>query len=137
MDEHVRYMREALKEAYKALNRDEVPVGAIIVKDGKIIARGHNLRETNQCVIDHAEMIALKKASKKIGYWRLDDCVMYVTLEPCDMCLSAIQQARIKKVYFGAFDSKEHCKIPQESEGGILCEESSRILKDYFKMKRL
>ena len=98
-------MEAALAEAKKAYLIDEVPVGAVIVYNDKIIARGHNTRETKQSVLGHAEINAIKKASKKIGSWRLEDCDMYVTLEPCSMCSGAIIQSRIKNLYFGAFSS--------------------------------
>ena len=101
-----KYMKEALKQAQKAYDINEVPVGAIIVKDDKIIARAYNLKETKQDTTKHAEIIAIQKASKKLNAWRLTDCEMYVTLEPCSMCAGAIIQARIKKVYIGTMDSK-------------------------------
>ena len=99
-------MREALKEAAKAAAKDEVPVGAVIVFEGKIIARGHNLRETRQSVLGHAELAALAKASTKLESWRLPGCDVYVTLEPCPMCAGALQQARVRHVYYGASDPK-------------------------------
>ena len=103
------YMKEALKEAKKAYKKLEVPIGAIIVKDGKIIARAHNLREKKQSSLAHAEIIAIKKACEKLESWRLDGADLYVTLEPCAMCAGAITQARINKVYFGAKDEKNGC----------------------------
>jgi len=99
-------MRHAIAEAGKAQARDEVPIGCIIVKDGKIIARGHNLRESSQDPTGHAEMIAIRKAARKLGSWRLLDTVLYVTLEPCTMCMGAIVLARIPNVVFGCFDPK-------------------------------
>ena len=93
-----KFMKEALKEARKAYEKDEVPVGAVIVKDGKIIARAHNLKETKKFATCHAEILAIEKASKKLDAWRLEDCEMYVTLEPCSMCAGALIQARLKKV---------------------------------------
>ena len=96
------YMKQAYKEAVKALTIDEVPVGAIIVKDDKIIARSHNLKESLNLPTAHAEILAINKACKKLKTWHLDDCVMYVTLEPCVMCAGAIIQSRIKKVVYGA-----------------------------------
>ena len=99
-------MREALKEATKALKKDEVPIGAVIVKDDKIIARGHNLRETKQNSLCHAEIIAISKACRKLGNFRLEDCDLYVTVEPCPMCAGAIIQSRIKNVYYGTPDNK-------------------------------
>ena len=100
-----KFMKEALKEAKKAYEKEEVPVGAVIVKDGKIIARAHNLKETKKDTTRHAEIIAIQKASKKLNAWRLEDCEMYVTLEPCSMCAGALIQSRIKKVYIGTMDS--------------------------------
>ncbi|MFI3251746.1 MAG: tRNA adenosine(34) deaminase TadA [bacterium] len=102
----MKFMKQALKEAQKAYDIKEVPVGCVIVKDNKIIARAHNKRETTQNTIGHAEILAIQKACKKIGSWRLNDCDMYVTLEPCSMCSGAIIQSRIKNLYFGAFDKK-------------------------------
>lgn len=102
-------MSEALKEAKKAYKKDEVPVGAVIVKDDKIIARAHNLRESKEDAIAHAEILCIQKACKKIKSWRLDDAELYVTLEPCAMCSGALSQARIGKVIFGARDYKNGC----------------------------
>jgi len=102
-------MNLALKEAKKAYKKLEVPIGAVIVKDGKIIARAHNLREKKQSSLAHAEILAIKKACEKLESWRLDGAELYVTLEPCAMCAGAITQARIKKVYFGAKDEKNGC----------------------------
>ena len=138
-------MKEALKEAKKAYLLGEVPVGAVIVYKDKIIARGHNTRETEQTVLGHAEINAIKKASKKIGSWRLEDCDIYVTLEPCAMCSGAIIQSRIKNLYFGAYDPKTGVcgsvlnlfDYPFNHKvnvvGGVLEEECSRIIKDFFK----
>lgn len=143
------YMKLALKEANKAKNKDEVPIGCVIVCNGDIIAKGYNQRENKQLTKNHAEMIAIERANKKIGYWRLEECELYVTLEPCMMCMGAIYQSRIKKVYFGAYDPKGgvcHSIIRfneikglnhyPEIEGGILQEECSLIIKEYFKNKR-
>ena len=142
-------MKEALKEAKKAYDKLEVPVGAIIVKDGKIIARAHNLKETKFDTTNHAEIIAIQKASKKLKSWRLLDCEMYVTLEPCSMCAGAIINSRIKKVYIGANDEKtgavgsvlnlfEDYKFNHnvEFEKGILKEDCENVLKDFFKNLR-
>lgn len=141
-------MKAALKEARKAYLLGEVPVGAVIVYDNKIIARGHNTRELTQSVLGHAEINAIKKASKKIGSWRLEDCDMYVTLEPCSMCSGAIIQSRIKNLYFGAYDLKTGASgsvfnlfdYPFNHKvnvyGGIMEEECSRIIKDFFKELR-
>ena len=146
MDRKEKFMKEALKEAKKAYEKLEVPVGAVIVKDGKIIARGHNLKETKKDTTRHAEIIAIEKASKKLGAWRLLDCEMYVTLEPCSMCAGAMINSRIKKLYIGAIDEKtgavgsvlnllEDYKFNHniEVEKGILKEDCEKILKDFFK----
>ncbi|MDE5540081.1 MAG: nucleoside deaminase, partial [Bacilli bacterium] len=101
-----KFMKEALKEARKAYNKEEIPVGAVIVKNGEIIARAYNLKETKKDTINHAEILAIKKASKKLNSWRLTDCEMYVTLEPCSMCAGALIQSRISKVYIGTMDYK-------------------------------
>ena len=141
-------MKAALTEAKKAYMIAEVPVGAVIVYNNKIIARGHNTRETNQSVLGHAEINAIKKASKKIGSWRLEDCDIYVTLEPCPMCSGAIIQSRIKNLYFGAYDLKggacgsvlnlfEHpFNHKVNVTGGVMEMECSRIIKDFFKEKK-
>ena len=142
-------MKEALKEAKKAELIDEVPIGCVIVKDDKIIARGHNQRETNQSPIGHAEIIAINKASKKLKSWRLEGCDIYVTLEPCIMCSGAIIQSRISKVYYGASDPKggalgssinvlEAKNINHHPEviSGVMQEECSKIITNYFKAKR-
>ena len=144
-----KFMKEALKEAKKAYDKLEVPVGAVIVKDGKVIARAHNLKETKYDTTNHAEIIAIQKASKKLKSWRLLDCEMYVTLEPCSMCAGAIINSRIKKVYIGANDEKtgavgsvlnlfEDYKFNHnvEFEKGILKEDCENILKDFFKNLR-
>ena len=143
------YMKEALKEAQKAYDKLEIPVGAVIVKDGKIIARAYNQKETKTDTTKHAEILVIQKASKKIEAWRLIDCEMYVTLEPCSMCAGAIINSRIKKVYIGAMDEKtgavgsvfnlfEDYKFNHkvESETGILKEECENILKNFFKELR-
>jgi tRNA(adenine34) deaminase len=148
MDEQEKYMREAIKMADKAERRDEVPVGAVIVKRGEVIARAYNLRETKKDPLAHAEVLAIKKAAKRLRSWRLENCVMYVTLEPCPMCAGAIVNSRIKKVVFGAYDPKAGAlgslydlaegklnHIPQVS-GGFLKDECSAMLKKYFLGKR-
>lgn len=141
-------MKAALNEAKKAYLIGEVPVGAVIVHDGKIIARGHNTREAKQSVLGHAEINAINKASKKIGSWRLEECDLYVTLEPCPMCSGAIIQSRIKNLYFGAYDLKSgacgsvldlhsyNFNHKVRVVGGIMEEECSRIIKDFFKELR-
>ena len=144
-----KFMREALKEARKAYNKLEVPVGAVIVRDGKIIARAHNLKESKKDTTKHAEILAIQRASKKLNEWRLTDCEMYVTLEPCTMCAGALIQARLEKLYIGTMDYKTGAcgsilnvledypfnhKI--EYETGILKEECEKILQDFFKELR-
>lgn len=106
MDYKEKFMKEALKEAKKAYDRDEIPVGAVIVRDGKIIARAHNSKESSKNAVAHAEILAIQKACKKLESWRLLDCEMYVTLEPCPMCAGALINARISKIYIGTDDEK-------------------------------
>ena len=143
------FMKQALKEAEKAYKKLEVPVGAIIVKDGKIIARAYNQKESKTDTTKHAEILAIQKASKKLKSWRLIDCEMYVTLEPCTMCAGAIIHSRIKKVYIGAMDEKtgavgsvlnlfEDYKFNHkpEVEKGILKEDCESLLKQFFKELR-
>ena len=143
------FMKQALKEAKKAYNKMEVPVGAIIVKNGKIIARGYNQKETKYDTTKHAEIIAIQKASKKLKSWRLLDCEMYVTLEPCSMCAGAIINSRIKKLYIGTMDEKTGAAGSKlnlfkdykfnhnvEVETGILKDECEGILKNFFKFLR-
>ena len=144
-----KFMKEALKEARKALEKEEVPVGAVIVKDGKIIARAHNIKESKKDSTCHAEILAIQKACKKLDSWRLLDCEMYVTLEPCSMCAGALINSRIKKLYIGTDDGKTGAcgsvlnllgdykfnhKI--EVEKYILKEECEVLLKDFFKFLR-
>lgn len=142
------FMEEALKEAKKAYEKLEVPVGAVIVKDGKIIARAHNLREKKQSATAHAEILAIEKASKKLNSWRLIDCDMYVTLEPCTMCMGAIISSRIKNLYIGTLDPKTGAcgsfvdlstlkyNHTVNISKGILQEECEYIIKDFFKNLR-
>ena len=143
------FMKEALKEAEKAYEKLEVPVGAIIVKDGKIIARAYNQKESKTDTTKHAEILAIQKASKKLKSWRLIDCEMYVTLEPCTMCAGAIIHSRIKKVYIGAMDEKTGAvgsvfnlledytfNHKVEYEKGVLQDECESILKEFFKELR-
>ncbi len=143
----VKFMRAAIKEAEKAEKIWETPVGAVIVQNGKIIARGYNKRETKKNALMHAEIIAIDKACKKLGGWRLPECDIYVTLEPCPMCCGAIIQARINNVYFGAYDEKSGCLgsacdlsevLPHKIKysGGILKTECEHILKNFFKKLR-
>ncbi|MGE5631093.1 MAG: tRNA adenosine(34) deaminase TadA [Caulobacteraceae bacterium] len=142
-------MRKALEEAQKAFDKDEVPVGAVIVKNGKIIAAGHNCRESEKDTTAHAEMAAIRNACEALGGWRLIDCEMYVTLEPCAMCSGAILQARIERLYIGTMDPKGgaagsildlfedyHFNHKTEVEKGVLEDECSQILKDFFRRKR-
>lgn len=149
MQEKERFMKEALKEAKKARDKLEVPVGAVIVKDGKIIARGYNQKETKKDTIKHAEIIAIEKASKKLDSWRLNDCEMYVTLEPCPMCAGAIINSRIRKIYIGTLDEKTGAagsvldlfsdykfNHKVEVEKDIMQKECENILKDFFKFLR-
>ena len=144
-----KFMKEALKEAKKAYDKLEVPVGVVIIKDNKIIARGHNLKEEKQNTIKHAEIIAIEKASRKLKNWRLNDCEMYVTLEPCSMCAGAIINSRIKKVYIGTLDKRagacgsklnllQDFKFDTnvEIENGILEKECKDILQNFFKELR-
>ena len=144
-----KFMKQALKEAQKAYDKLEVPVGCVIVKDNKIIARAHNLKETKFDTTKHAEILAIQKASKKLQSWRLLDCDMYVTLEPCSMCAGAIINSRIKNLYFGAFDEKtgaagsvlnlfEDYTFNHKVEicPGLLQPECEKILKDFFKELR-
>lgn len=140
-----KWMKEALKEAQKAYDKEEIPVGAVIVKDNKIIAKAHNLKELKKTAIAHAEILAIQKANKKLQNWRLLNCDLYVTLEPCMMCLGAIISSRIKNIYIGTIDPKNK---EQEAENrlkeyekkyginieiGILQEECEDILKKFFK----
>lgn len=141
-------MKQALKEAQKAYDMDEVPVGAVVVYQGEIIARGHNKRESQQAFHAHAEFIAMQKAAKKLGTWRLEDCDVYVTMEPCPMCAGAMLQARIRSVYYGVTDQKGGAiesvvKLFDYSfnhqiniEKGLLEEESQALIKSFFKKLR-
>ncbi len=148
MTREEKYIKLALKEAQKALFKDEVPIGCVIVKDDKVIARGYNLRESKKDVTKHAEIVAIEKACKKLNSWRLVDCEIYVTLEPCPMCAGAIYQARIKRLIFGADDPKggavggnfnlyeQKLNHYPEIIKGILKEECSSLISNYFKKKR-
>ncbi len=142
-------MKAAIKQAILGATKyDEVPIGAVIVKDGKIIARAHNMKEEKKCANYHAEMVAIEKACKKIGDWRLIGCDIYVTLEPCPMCVGALINARIDNIYFGAFDEKagalkSRCELMEQKfnhyasyEGGIMQDKCAKLLSDYFKAKR-
>ncbi|MGY3762411.1 tRNA adenosine(34) deaminase TadA [Granulicatella adiacens] len=140
------FMREALKEAQKAYDQAEVPIGAVVVLNGEIIGRGHNLREKEQDATLHAEIKAIRQANQHLGSWRLEDCELFVTLEPCPMCSGAMILARMKKVIFGAFDPKAgtagtFMNLLQDSrfnhqvevEQGVLEEECQEILRSFFK----
>lgn len=142
---HEKYMREALKQARKAYSLGEVPIGCVIVHEGKIIGRGYNRRNTDKNTLAHAEITAINKASKKIGDWRLEECTLYVTLEPCQMCAGAIVQARIPEVVLGSMNLKAGCagsilnilQMPEFNHQaavtrGILQEECSDMLKTFF-----
>ena len=143
------YMKLALKEAQKAYDELEIPVGAIIVKDGKVIAKAYNEKEKKQDTTKHAEILAIQRASKKLKSWRLYDCDMYVTLEPCSMCAGALIKSRIRKIYIGAMDEKtgscgsvlnllKDYKFNHNvyMEYGVCKEECEKILKDFFKELR-
>ncbi len=147
MDEY--FMKEALQEARKAYDLGEVPIGAVIVRDNEIIARGHNLKETNNDPTAHAEIIAIRKASKALNSWRLTNCDLYVTIEPCAMCAGSLVQARINRLIIGAMDPKagaagsvynivndERLNHRIEVVYGVLEEECSKIMKDFFRSLR-
>ena len=149
MNADEKYMRAAIGQARKAGAIGEVPIGCVIVYEDKIIARGYNRRTIDKNVLSHAEIIAIKKACKKMGDWRLEGCTMYVTLEPCPMCAGAIVQARIPKVVIGCMNPKAGCagsvldllhedgfNHQVEMENGVLEEECSRLMKDFFKALR-
>lgn len=146
----IKFFNSAINQAKKALLNDEVPIGAVIVLDNKIIAKAHNQMERTQVATAHAEILAINKACKKLKSWRLDNAEMYVTVEPCAMCAGAIVNARIKKVYFGAYEKKSGCaesKYPvlldsglnhsTEFIGGIEKEHCENLIKNYFKGKRV
>lgn len=145
----IKYMKLALKEARKAYEKEEVPIGAIIVKDDKVITKAHNLREIKKQSCAHAEILAIQKACKKLDTWRLDGCDMYVTLEPCAMCAGAILNARIKNVYIGALEPRSGAVMSKINlfddytynhkvnyEVGILQNECKKIMQDFFKNLR-
>lgn len=149
MTEDEKYMKEAIKLAKKAAKLEETPIGCVIVYNGRIIARGYNRRNTDKCTIAHAEMIAVKKASKVIGDWRLEDCTLYVTLEPCPMCAGTIVQARIPRVVIGAMNPKAGCagsivnlmdmkglNHRVTTEKGILEEECRELMQSFFRALR-
>lgn len=140
-------MKAALKCAQKAFDEGEVPIGAVVVCDGKIISRGHNRRTKRQIATAHAEIEAIEKACRKLKSWRIPECELYVTLEPCPMCMGAMLNARVKKVYFGAYEAKGRSMTEQiaesnllnhriEVEGGVMQEECSRTLSTFFSQMR-
>lgn len=149
LTEQERFMKEAIRQAKKARALEEVPIGCVIVCDGKIIARGYNRRNTDKNTLSHAELNAIRKASKKLGDWRLEGCTMYVTLEPCQMCAGALVQSRIDRVVIGSMNPKAGCagsvlnllemdgfNHKVEVEQGVLQEECSSILSDFFRELR-
>lgn len=149
MTEDEKFMKEAVKQAKKAWKIGEVPIGCVIVYEGKIIGRGYNRRTTDKNPLAHAEILAIKKASKKMNDWRLEDCTLYVTLEPCQMCSGAIVQARMKRVVIGCMNPKAGCagsilnmlQVEQfnhqvELTKGVLEEECSIMMKEFFKELR-
>lgn len=145
-----KFLEEALLEAEKAAKAGEVPVGAVVVKDGKIIGRAHNKTEETHDPTAHAEILAIKEAAKDLDSWRLDDCDLYVTLEPCPMCAGAIINSRIKRVYFGAYDTRGGAASNEsvvnlfnlpfnstpETYGGVCEKECAKLLTDFFKKQR-
>ena len=147
--EDEKFMKEAIKQAKKAEAIGDVPIGCVIVHDGKVIARGYNKRNKDKTVLAHAELLAMKKACKKLGDWRLEDCTMYVTLEPCQMCAGAIVQSRMKKVVIGCMNPKAGCagsvlnllqmqefNHQVQVERGVLQEECSEMLSAFFRKLR-
>ena len=143
--EDIKYMKEALRQAYLAYKHGEVPIGCVIVYEDRIIGRGYNRRNTDKCTLSHAEITAIRRASKEMGDWRLEECTMYVTLEPCQMCAGAIVQARIPTVYAGASSPKAGCagsildiltnnefNHQVEYDQGLLEKECSDLLKKFF-----
>ena len=142
-----KFMKVALKCAQKAFDEGEVPIGAVVVADGKVISRGHNRRTKKQIATAHAEIEAIEKACKKLKSWRIPECELYVTLEPCPMCMGAMLNARIKKVYFGAYEAKGRSMTDQlananllnhkiEVDGGVMQEECASILSEFFSQMR-
>ena len=148
MTNHEKFMKKALKEAKKAAKKGEIPVGAIIVHQGKIIGKGHNLREKTHKSTSHAEIIAIEQANKKLKSWRLDNCTIYVTIEPCPMCAGAIIQSRIKQVVYGASEAKSgshHSVTNLFDQGfrhrvdvlpGVLEDNCGDVVQDFFKQLR-
>lgn len=149
MTEHEKYMKAAIREARKALKLNEVPIGCVIVHNDRIIGRGYNRRNTDNSALGHAEITAIRKANKVLGDWRLEECTMYITLEPCQMCSGAIIQSRIPLVIVGAMNPKAGCagsiinllQMPEFNhqaafEKGILEEECTALLTDFFRKLR-
>lgn len=147
MEDKFKFMKEALKRAEKGLAQGEVPVGAVVVCDGKIIGSGYNRRTRTQMASSHAEMYAIDRACRRLKSWRLNDCDLYVTLEPCPMCMGAALNARIRKIYFGAYEQKGRSLTAElaasnllnhtlEVEGGVLEEECSEVLSGFFRSMR-
>ena len=149
MDKHEKYMKEAIRQARKAYALNEVPIGCVIVYEDKIIARGYNRRNTDHNTLSHAELNAIRKASKKLGDWRLEGCTMYITLEPCQMCAGAIVQARVSNVVIGSMNAKAGCagsvlNLLDMSEFnhqvnvtyGVMEKECSKMLSEFFKELR-
>ncbi|MEJ8777154.1 tRNA adenosine(34) deaminase TadA [Pseudogracilibacillus sp. ICA-222130] len=149
MNKDEKFMKEALEEAKKAALRNEVPIGAVVVYNDEIIARGSNIREESETTLSHAELVAIEQANKVIGSWRLEDCTLYVTLEPCVMCAGTIVQSRMKRVVYGAIDPKGGCagtlmNLLDESRfnhqvevtSGVLEENCRVLLQDFFKQLR-
>ena len=149
MTQDEKYMKAAITQAKKAAALDEVPIGCVIVQDGKIIARGYNRRNTDKNTLAHAELAAIRKASKKTGDWRLEDCTMYVTLEPCQMCAGAIVQSRLKRVVIATMNPKAGCagsvlnllqmeafNHQVEITRGVREEECAALLSDFFRKLR-
>ena len=144
-----KWMRAALDEARRALDEGELPVGCVIVRDGRIVAAAHNLREQSGDPTDHAEIAAIRRAARETGDWRLNGCTLYVTLEPCPMCAGAISQARLGRLVYGAADEKYGCagsvyRIPEDpafnhfckSDGGVLADECAALLREFFASHR-
>ncbi len=149
MNDKEYFMKQAIKEAEKAEKKEEVPIGCVIVYQGKVFAKAHNLRQTKRLSTAHAEILAIEKACKKLKDWRLSDMEMYITLEPCAMCAGAIANSRIKKVYFGAYEKKGGGVVSKfdilsnsglnhtvEFEGGVLEKDCSLLIKNFFSMRR-
>ena len=150
MDQDEQYMKEAIRQAKKAYALREVPIGCVIVYEGKILARGYNRRNTDKNTLAHAELIAIKRASKKLGDWRLEGCTIYITLEPCQMCAGAIIQARVSKVVIGSMNPKAGCagsvlnllqmsalNHQAELKKGVLEDECSHMLSEFFRELRI